>query len=212
LSYTSSDAAKLMAVVVSLTVDNNSPTAQSTITFTGRVTLDTATPGANRSVSLFLIHPTGTQFFLASGTTDSSGTFTYKWTVPWKLYLGGAPYNVPCRTWKARLCDNATGVCSPDLSIAVAYPTALSLSTDKDTYAPGSKIQVTAKLVYADDVSSQNPLPGATITFQLIDASTGSTVATETATTDADGLASVTFTAPSKAGTYSVKATFGGMG
>jgi len=203
---------KVQNIVVSLTVDNNKPTAQSTITFTGRVTLDTTTPGANRSVSLYLIHPTGTSILIASGTTASDGSFTYKWTVPWKLSSGGATYYVPCTTWKARLYDNATGAYSPDLSISVAYPTALGLSTDKDTYAPGDKIQVLAELVYANDVSSHNPLPGATITFQLIDVSTGNTVATATATTDVNGLASTTFTAPSKTGSYNVKATFGGMG
>jgi hypothetical protein len=215
MPYASANTAKPVAlqnVVVSLTVDNDKPTAQQTITFTGRVTLDTTTPGANRSVWLYLIHPTGLRFFLTSGTTDSSGTFTYRWTVPWKLYYAGAPYNVPCTTWRAELCDSASGVCSPSVNIAVAYPTALSISTDRDTYTAGSRIQVTAKLVYADDVSSQNPLPGATITFQLIDVSTGSTVATASATTDANGVASTTFTAPSKAGTYSIKATFGGMG
>lgn len=212
MPYASANAAKPVAlqnVVVSLTVDNDKPAAQQTITFTGRVTLDTATPGANRSVRLYLIHPTGLRFFLTSGATDSSGTFTYRWTVPWKLYYGGAPYNVPCTTWRAELCDSASGVCSPGVNIAVAYPTALSVSTDRDTYTAGDKISVVAKLVYANDVSSQNPLPGATITFQLIDVSTGSTVATATATTDANGVASTTFTAPSKAGTYSIKATFG---
>jgi len=215
MPYASSGAVRPITVqniVVSLTVDNNKPTAQQTITFTGRVTLDTTTPGANRSVSLYLIHPTGTSILLTSGTTASDGSFTYKWTVPWKLSSGGATYYVPCTTWKARLYDNATGAYSPDLNIAVAYPTALGLSTDKDTYAPGDKIQAVARLVYANDVSSENPLPGATITFQLIDLSTGSTVATATATTDVNGLASTTFTAPSKTGSYKVQATFGGMG
>ena len=215
MPYASSGAVRPITVqniVVSLTVDNNKPTAQQTITFTGKVTLDTTTPGANRSVSLYLIHPTGTSILLTSGTTASDGSFTYKWTVPWKLSSGTATYYVPCTTWKARLCDDATSVCSSDLNIAVAYPTALGLSTDKDTYAPGDKIQAVARLIYANDVSSQNPLSGATITFQLIDVSTGSTVATATATTDTNGLASTTFTAPSKAGSYNVKATFGGMG
>jgi uncharacterized protein YfaS (alpha-2-macroglobulin family) len=163
-------------------------------------------------VDLNIVHPNFTAIRLTSGTTDSSGTFTYRWTVPWKLYYGGAPYNVPCTTWRAELCDSASGVCSPSVNIAVAYPTALSISTDKDTYTAGDKISVVAKLVYANDVSSQNPLPGATITFQLIDASTGETVATAFATTDANGVASTTFTAPSKTGSYNVKATFGGMG
>jgi adhesin/invasin len=199
-------------VVVSLTVDNDKPTAQQTITFTGRVTLDTTTPGANRSVNLYIVHPNYTAIRLTSGTTDSSGTFTYRWTVPWKVSSGTTTYYVPCTTWRAELCDSASGVCSPSVNIAVAYPTALSISTDKDTYTAGDKISVVAKLVYANDVSSQNPLPGATITFQLIDVSTGSTVATASATTDANGVASTTFTAPSKAGTYSIKATFGGMG
>jgi len=213
--YAPSDATRPITVqniVVSLTVDNNKPVARSTITFTGRVTLDTTTPGANRSVSLYLIHPTGTSVLIASGTTASDGSFTYKWTIPWKLSLGSTAYYVPCTTWRARLYDDATGACSPDLNITVAFPTALSLSTDKDVYTPGDKIQVVAKLVYANDMSSQNPVPGATITFQLIDVSTGSTVATATATTDLNGSASTTFTAPSKTGTYNVKATFSGTG
>jgi uncharacterized protein YfaS (alpha-2-macroglobulin family) len=215
MPYASSGVAKpitVQNVVVSLTVDNNKPTAQSTITFTGKVTLDTTTPGGYRSVSLYIVHPTGTVIKLTSGTTASDGSFTYKWTIPWKVSSGTATYYVPCTTWRARLCDDATGVCSPDLNIAVAYPTALGISTDKDVYAPGDKIKVVANLVYANDVSSQNPLPGATVLIQLIDVSTGSTVATATATTDTNGLASTTFTAPSKTGSYNVQATFGGMG
>jgi uncharacterized protein YfaS (alpha-2-macroglobulin family) len=217
MPYASSSAVRPITVqaqnvTVTLTVSDTRPVAQSTITFTGRVTLDTATPGANRSVSLYLIHPSGASIMLAGGTTDSNGTFTYSWTIPWKISSGATTYYVPCTTWKARLYDNASGAYSSDVSISVAYPTALGMTTDKDVYAPGERINVTAQLVYKNDVSPQNPLQGATITFQLIDASTGSVVDTKTATTDANGLASTFFTAPSKTGSYRVQATFGGMG
>jgi uncharacterized protein YfaS (alpha-2-macroglobulin family) len=214
MPYASTSIAKtitVQTVSVSLSVDNTRPKAGDTITFTGRVTSN-GTPLANRSVNLYLIHPTGSPYWIiASGTTDSNGNFTARWTVPYRVTRDTATYTVPCTTWIFRLCDAWTGVCSSDLRIPAAYSTALSITTDKDAYAPGETINVSARLVYATDTGTF-PLPGATITFVMRDTSTGDIVATQSATTGSDGVARVSFRAPTKTGSYQIRAEFGGMG
>jgi uncharacterized protein YfaS (alpha-2-macroglobulin family) len=213
MPYASASATRSITVqnvVISLTVDNTKPKAGETIKFTGKVTYDT-TPLPNRSVNLYLVHPTGSPYWIiASGTTDSNGNFTASWTVPYKVTKDTTTYYLPCTTWIFRLCDTWTGTCSSDLRIPIAYPTALEITTDKDVYAPGQTINVSTKLVYATDTGTF-PLPNATITFKLIDPTRG-VVDTKTATTDTNGEAKASFTAPSKAGSYQVKAEFGGMG
>jgi hypothetical protein len=214
MPYTSASATRpitVQSVVVSLTVDNTKPKAGDTITFTGKVTSDT-TPLPNRSVNLYLIHPTGSPYWIiASGTTDSNGNFTASWTVPYKVTKDTTTYYVPCTTWTFKLCDTWSGACSPDLRIPIAYPTALGITTDKDAYAPGQTINASAKLTYATDTGTF-PLPNASIVFKLINTSTGAVVDTKTATTGSDGVATASFTAPSTAGSYQVRAEFGGMG
>jgi len=169
MPYASTSIAKTITVQtisVSLSVDNTRPKAGDTITFTGSVKSDT-TPLADRSVNLYLIHPTGSPYWIiASGTTDSNGNFTASWTVPYKVTKDTTTYNLPCSTWTFKLCDTWTGTCSSDLKIPIAYPTSMSITTDKDTYAPGETINVTAKLTYATDTGTY-PLPNATIVFKL---------------------------------------------
>jgi len=214
MPYASASATRpitVQSLAISLTVDNTRPKAGDTITFTGKVTIDT-TPQPNRSVNLYLVHPTGSPYWIiASGSTDINGNFTARWTVPYKVIKDTTTYTVPCTTWTFKLCDVWTGACSSELRIPIAYPTALGITTDKDTYAPGQTIKASAKLTYATDTGTF-PLPNASITFKLINTSTGAVVDTKIATTDSNGVAEVSFTAPSTAGSYQVKAEFGGLG
>jgi uncharacterized protein YfaS (alpha-2-macroglobulin family) len=139
-------------------------------------------------------------YYIADATTDATGAANYIWTVPWDF--GGAV--LPCTRGYLQAAAEVSDArfWSNKVSFAVAYPTRLSLSTDRDTYAPGSTVTATALLEY-NDRGTWKPLANQTVTITAFGAS-------KSVTTGSDGKASTTFTAPTQSGSYTISASYAG--
>jgi hypothetical protein len=139
-------------------------------------------------------------YYIADATTDATGVANYIWTVPWDI--GGAV--LPCTRGYLQAAAEVGGArfWSNKVSFAVAYETRLSLSTDKDTYTPGSTVTATVLLEY-NDRGTWKPLANQTVTITAFGTS-------KSVTTGSDGKASTTFTAPSQTGSYTISASYAG--
>ena len=162
-------------------------------------------------VAIYLVDPdTGRAIKIGDTQTEwGTGRYSFTWTVPYSV----EDVTIPCKRWKIRAAATTVfgiEMASAETSIPVAYKTSLSLSTDKDTYAPGETIQAAATLYYLTQ-QGLRPLQGATVSFFLKD-STGRIVAEASAATDNNGVARANLTAPSQEGTYTLEARFGGYG
>jgi uncharacterized protein YfaS (alpha-2-macroglobulin family) len=142
----------------------------------------------------------GFMYYIADATTDATGAANYIWTVPWDI---GAAV-LPCSRGYLQAAAEVGGerFWSNKVSFAVAYPTRLSISTDKDTYTPGSTVTVTVLLEY-NDRDTWRPLANQTVTITAFGTS-------KSVTTGSDGKASTTFTAPSQSGSYTILASYAG--
>jgi hypothetical protein len=167
-------------------------------TFTGVVLIDSS-PGVSRTVSI-QIQVGGTWTEIARVTTNPYGAYTYTWTVPWTV----GTTKLPCNSWSFRAVDVGSGTTSSSISITVRYPTSLSVATDKNQYAPGDTVTVTVTLKYIDSDGTPKPLANQNVTVSAFGTS-------KTAgPTGSDGTATVTFTAPSTTGTYTITASYAG--
>ena len=162
---------------------------------------------AGRTVNLQL-YVGGAWQGVASATTGSDGKATISWSVGW--YVAGV--KLPCGRYSARVIDLYYGVSSDTFTIAVAYLTRIeNPRTDKSMYAPGETVYVYADLKYLDADGSWKPLANQALTFSLRN-SAGNIIASKTGTTDSNGTAMASFTAPSTTGSYSFLIEYGGYG
>jgi len=205
-SASASRSVQVLAYDVRLSVDKNYVRPGETLTFTVKVY---AYPGGSpASVNIKIILALGTFFgTLFTGTTDSTGTWTKTWTVPYRATCPEGTVYLPCNkvTFYAMLAQPPY-TSSFGVDVYFIHPTRLTLATDKDAYSPGETIVATAKLEWKREDGSWAPLgPDYTIVFSL-DGQSGSSK------TDSNGVASYTFRAPSSPGTYTVSASFAGAG
>jgi len=197
-SRASTDVSVAQALKVSLSVNKSWFTPGDYLVATARVTDTYGNPVANKEVRFYITD--SYLYWIATETTDINGYASITWTVPWDI--GGD--KLPCtkRYIQAYAMPEAVG--SDKILIAFAYPTRLSVTTDKKTYNPGEIVKVSVKLEY-NDFGTWKPLAGRTVSVTFA----GNT---QSASTGSDGTASVSFTAPSTPGTYSVVAEFKGEG
>jgi len=189
-----------------VSVSSNVVSPGDTLKVTVQYTMD-GSAVAGRTVNLQL-YVGGAWQGVASATTGSDGSATISWSVGW--YVAGS--KLPCGRYSARVIDLYYGVSSDTFTIAVAYPTRIeNPRTDKSVYTPGSTIYVYADLKYLDADGSWKPLANQTLTFRLRD-SAGNIIESKTGTTDANGTASASFTAPSASGSYSFLIEYMGYG
>jgi len=195
-----SSASKTIAVAsVSVTLETDRSFALPGDRVTMRVTVKTdGSPASGVRVSFYFLD--SFMYYIADATTDATGVANYIWTVPWSI--GGAV--LPCSRGYLQAAAEVGGVrfWSNKVSFAVAYPTRLSLSTDRDTYTPGSTVTVTVLLEY-NDSGTWKPLANQTVTITAFGAS-------KSVTTGSDGKASTTFTAPTQSGSYTITASYAG--
>jgi ABC-type transport system substrate-binding protein len=141
--------------------------------------------GATVSVTIAGVGgPTSVSVTPATGTTGANGVFEFNVT---GLQLGYSYVNVTVS--KGEVTSNQSGA----IKVATAMPKtlALSVSVDQLILAPGES--TTANLEVVDETGA--PVAGALITIDPNLVSYGS-VSALTATTDADGLASIDYDAP----------------
>jgi hypothetical protein len=196
-SASGSKSVTVLSVTVRFDATNKDVKPGDLTTFSGVVLVDSS-PGVSRSVSI-QISIGGTWREITRVTTNPYGAFTYTWTVPWTVDTT----KLPCNSWSFRAVDVSSGTASDTITITVRYPTRLSVSTDKDQYAPGDTVTVTVLLEYQDSDGNWKPLAYKSVTITAFGTS-------KTVTTGSDGKASTTFTAPSTPGTYTIQATFAG--
>jgi len=197
-SISASASVTVQSVTVRFDATNKSVKPGDQTTFTGVVLLDSS-PGVSRTVSI-QISIGGSWTEVARTTTNPYGAFSYTWTVPWTV----GTTKLPCSSWSFRAVDVASGVPSGTITITVYYPTSLSVATDKDTYATGETVRVTVTLKYQDSDGIWKGLANQNVTVSAFGTS-------KTAgPTGSDGTATVTFTAPSTTGTYTITASFAG--
>jgi len=145
---------------------------------------------------------TSTPTKIASGTSVSGGGFTIDWTVS---------YGLGCTTKYFRAYHPGTGTWSNALSLKIAFNTDITVATNKTVYAPGESMTISGSLKYAKSSATDwVALAGRTVSLQILKDTT--VVWSGTATTGSDGSYSVTTTAPTTAGSYTVQATYAGEG
>jgi hypothetical protein len=172
------------------------------IQFRGTVKIDTSGYGGVPVYIYMGDSSTNTPTQIASGTTASDGSFVIGWTVS---------YGLGCMTKYFRAYHPGTGTWSNALSLKIAFNTQITVATNKSVYAPGESMTISGVLQYAKTSSTDwQPLAGRTVTLQILKDST--VVWSTTVTTGSDGSYSTTTTAPTTAGSYTVKASYAGEG
>lgn len=123
----------VLAVGLTLTVDNNKPLAGETIGFSGKLTQD-GVGWAGQTVVIRMLTPfkVGWQT-VVSATTGADGTFSANWTVPWSI-TGTFPDNtpgtvaVPCSKWEFAAYYSPTLTSSPSVYVWATYNVRVSIS------------------------------------------------------------------------------------
>lgn len=173
------------------------------IQFRGTVKIDTSGYGGVPVYIYMGDSPTNTPTQIASGTTAPDGSFVIGWTVS---------YGLGCMTKYFRAYHPGTGTWSNPLSLKIAFNTQITVATNKSVYTPGESMIISGVLQYAKTSSTDwQPLGGKTVTLEMFN-SAGTKVWSDTATTLSDGTYSKTTTAPTKADTYTIKASYAGEG
>ena len=159
-----------------------------TVTFTGRVLLDT-TPVAGTRVEIYL-----EETRIAACATGSDGRFSIPWV---------AEYGLVCDAYQFWAVHVESGAMSPTRSMAISYRTRISVSAPSSVRA-GEPFTVSGRLEYEYSAPGDwRPLVGKVVSIyydgtKLADATTGS-----------DGSYSATVTIPSP-GNYTIRAVFAG--
>jgi len=188
---------KVMAVMVTLSVNRTEFRPGDTITFSGLVTAD-GEPVSGVKCYIQLNHP-------SKGWTDFvdadvvGGAFTRSVACPWS-WEGVA---FPCRTWRARA--RCLGAYSSEKSFTVYYPTRIrGLTVSPSTVLPGDYVHVSGYLEKQVSATAWQPIATKQVNIYLDTTLKGSPY------TGSDGRFSLSFPAPSRSGTYTVKAQFPG--
>jgi hypothetical protein len=187
----------VLEVKVTLTVDKSAAVPGGSVTMKATVTVS-GSPA--RGVSVLFYYLDSFSHLIGEATTDESGVATYTWTVPWDI--GGAL--LPCTRGylQAEAVIEGLRYRSNRVSFAVAYPTRLTVTTDKTKYLPGAPVHISILLEY-NDRDTWRPLANQTvyvtafgITYGLI--------------TDSEGKASMSCTAPWTPGMYWISGNYVG--
>jgi hypothetical protein len=200
MPYTSSSGSKnikVMGISLSLTASKSWGVPGDQIVFIATLTGD-GVPLSGEYVEFAISN--GRWVVIGGANTDDLGKARLTWTIPWTADT----LKLPCNKWNIQAKHWVSGTLSNAVSVAVAYPTRLTVMTDKDSYPPGATITATALLEY-NDTGTYKPLAGKTVSISFAGTST-------TATTGTDGKATVTFKAPTTPGTYTVSASYAGEG
>jgi len=138
----------------------------------------------------------GGQFSSSSATTDANGRATTTYTA------GRSASTAVTDTLQAALANGVNGTVALSVDPTATTIGGLTLSVANATTTAGATQTVTATVTS----SSGQPLQGKQVGFSATAGSFGSS----TATTDANGLATVTYTAPATAGSVTLTASSGG--
>jgi hypothetical protein len=143
---------------------------------------------------------------IASVKTDITGVATFTWTVPFRFQVAPDRFTtLPCGSYSTRAFIPATTQYSTTVTVKVAYPTKITASTNKTSYAPGETVTVTGRLTRVEE-TAETALAGKTVTITWWDGSTTNV------TTDTGGNFTASKTGPSATGTYKVTVAFAGEG
>jgi len=194
----------VLAYRVEFSVDKNYVKPGDNLKLTVKTYADGAPVSRRIKVMIEIGTFTGTLF---EGTTDATGTWTHTWTVPYRVTCPEGTVYLPCnKTSMYAMLAESPYTSSPRVDVYFMHPVQMTLTTDKDSYAPGEPVVATAKLEYRREDGKWAPIgSGYTVVFTL-DGQSGSSK------TDANGVATYTFRAPTASGKYTVKATFAGAG
>jgi len=198
MPYVSAEASKAVTVEkldLTLAADKRWEKAGGVVTFTARLTKD----GAGYSgQSLYLQYYTATGWYELTSPMPSTDANGYTSST---IVLG---YDRACQDvrWRVRYTDPAgNNYYSPEVKVAVAYPTRISLTAPAST-PPGVAFTVSGKLEYEKTSGSWVGLAGAPVKIYA------DTTLVASPTTDANGnySASITLTT-----SQTIKAVFEGM-
>lgn len=174
---------------VQLTLSSNTVTLGKSVTLTVTV----ISPASVSDGTIAISYSTdGNNWKILTGGTPNSGTFVYVWT----------PTSVASYYLKADWSGDANFLPSPDAqqTLTVTHePTSIRV-TGPSSSRLDQQIAVTATLLD----SSNSPIAGAQLSFQLESIPLG------TRTTDSSGTASLTFTPSVSAGTHTIIVTYAG--
>ena len=124
-------------------------------------------------------------------------------TFSWTLTMPSKDWNLECHGGHRIDTTYYEAPDSPKTAlILLLVPTSLTLSLSPATVAPGATVTASGSLIRSD---TNEPLSGMTIILTLNGTTLGTT------TTDASGNYSLSFTAPSTVGSYTVTAKFEGL-
>jgi len=176
------------------------------VTHEARVS-DPITGGALEGVEVrFQWYIEGAWREVGRAVSDRTGRAVFTWTVPFKFQVAPDRFTtLPCRSYSTRAYIPATAQYSTTVTVNVTYPTKITASTNKTSYAPGETVTVTGRLTRVEE-TAETALAGKTVTITWWDGTTS------TVTTDTNGNFTASKTGPSTTGTYKVTVTFGGEG
>jgi hypothetical protein len=138
--------------------------------------------------------------------SDRNGRAVFTWTVPFSFQVAPDRFTtLPCGSYSTRAYIPVTGQYSTEVTVRVAYPTKITASTSKTTYAPGETVTVTGRLTRVEE-TAETALAGKTVTITWWDGSTTNV------TTDTNGNFTASKTGPTTTGTFSIKVAFAGEG
>jgi uncharacterized protein YfaS (alpha-2-macroglobulin family) len=143
---------------------------------------------------------------IATVRTNSVGVATFTWTVPFRFQIApDRSETLPCGSYSTRAFIPSTGQASTTVTVKVAYPTKITASTNKASYAPGETVIITGRLTRVEE-TGEAPLAGKTVTITWWDGSTTNV------TTDASGNFTASKQGPTTAGTFRITVSFLGEG
>lgn len=138
--------------------------------------------------------------------SDRLGRAVFTWTVPFRFQVSPDRFvTLPCGSYSTRAYIPATAQYSSVVTVKVAYPTKITASTNKTSYAPGETVTVTGRLTRVEE-TTETPLAGKTVTITWWDGSTTNV------TTDTGGNFTASKPGPTTTGTFRITISFAGEG
>jgi hypothetical protein len=176
------------------------------VTHEARVS-DPITGGALEGVEVrFQWYIEGAWREVGRATSDRNGRAVFTWTVPFRFQIAPDRFTtLPCGSYSTRAFVPATAQYSSTVTVRVAYPTKITASTNKTSYAPGETVTVTGRLTRVEE-TGETALAGKTVTITWWDGSTTNV------TTDTGGNFTASKPGPTTTGTFRITISFAGEG